>query len=61
MQQRAFDSTVAQQQAQVDYIASAAGTGTSSTEELEKLASLHEKGVISDDEFADQKQKLLTS
>ena len=58
MQQRAFDSTVAQQQAQVDYIASAAGTGTSSTEEL---ASLHEKGVISDDEFADQKQKLLTS
>ena len=61
MQQRASDGAIAQKQAQANYIASAAGTGTSSADELQKLARLHEKGVLSDAEFADQKQKLLTS
>lgn len=28
-------------------------------EELEKLGSLHEKGILTDTEFADQKAKLL--
>lgn len=40
------------------YIREAAGT-TSSADELTKLASLHDKGVINDQEFAAQKAKLL--
>ena len=39
-----------------DYIRSVAG---GSAAELEKLAALHEKGVLTDEEFASQKAKVL--
>ena len=36
-----------------------AGSGASSADELTKLTELHKSGVLSDDEFATQKAKLL--
>ena len=59
MQQRALQGAAAQEQAQREYIQTAAGTGVSDADELEKLASLHQSGVINDAEFADQKQKIV--
>ena len=58
MQQRAIDHAVKQEKAQREYIAAAAGSG-SSADELAKLKSLHDQGVLTDDEFAAQKQKVL--
>lgn len=47
-------------QSQFDsYVRDAAGTQTSSADELTKLAGLRDSGVITDDEFAAQKSKLL--
>jgi hypothetical protein len=56
--------SVAQQQASQDaadsYIREAAGSGGgSSADELTKLAALRDSGVLTDDEFAAQKGKLL--
>ena len=59
MQKRAIDHATAQQQAQAEYIRSTAGTGTSTADELQKLANLHQNDVITDAEFAAQKQKLM--
>jgi hypothetical protein len=42
-----------------DYVRSTAGTGGGTAEELSKLADLHAKGVLTDEEFAAQKAKLL--
>ncbi|MCH8899183.1 MAG: SHOCT domain-containing protein [Acidobacteria bacterium] len=42
----------------MDYIHDVAGS-SSSTDELEKLAQLHSRGVLTDDEFATQKAKIL--
>ena len=42
------------------YIQSAAGTSTSTAEELTKLAGLRDQGVITDAEFAAQKAKLVS-
>jgi hypothetical protein len=61
MQKRAIDQAAAQQQSQADYIRSAAGTGTSTADELEKLADLHQDGVLNDAEYTSQKQKILNS
>lgn len=48
------------QAAQADYIRSVTGSGgTSTADQLEKLASLHDAGKLTDDEFAAQKAKLL--
>ena len=47
------------EQAFQDYIRNAAGSGGGTADELTKLADLHAKGVINDDEFARQKAKLL--
>ena len=48
------------QAAQEDYIRSVAGAGSGGTaDELTKLAALHDKGVLSDEEFASQKAALL--
>jgi ABC-type multidrug transport system fused ATPase/permease subunit len=49
----------AQQQAFQQYVKDTAGTQASSAEELTKLAELHDRGVLNDDEFAAQKAKLL--
>src|SRR5437762_14350322 len=42
------------------YIQSAAGTSSSTAEELTKLSGLRDQGVITDAEFAAQKAKLLS-
>jgi len=59
MQQRALENAAAQEQAQRNYIRSAASDGTSSADELEKLADLHKSGVINDTEYTQQKEKIL--
>ena len=42
-----------------DYVRTTAGTGGGTADELSKLADLHAKGVLTDEEFAAQKSKLL--
>ncbi len=60
MQKRSMDRAVDQQAAQAAYIQDVAGSG-STADELEKLKGLHDRGVLSDDEFAAQKQKVLAT
>jgi len=60
MQQRAIDHAAKQDKAQREYIAEAAGSG-SSADELEKLKQLHNQGVLTDEEFAAQKAKVLAA
>lgn len=54
---------IEQQQAMQDqfdsYVRQAAGPGAGSADELTKLAGLRDSGVITDEEFAAQKSKLL--
>ena len=57
MQQRALDAAAAQEKAQREYIQEV--SGGSSADELEKLKRLHDQGVLTDEEFAAQKQKVL--
>lgn len=53
-------SAAQEQQAQMDsYIRQAAGSGGGAADELAKLAELRNQGVLSDEEFAQQKSKLL--
>jgi hypothetical protein len=58
MQERTVKDYQAMESAQKDYIRQVAGTG-SAADELEKLAGLRDSGVISEDDFAAQKAKLL--
>jgi hypothetical protein len=58
MQARSVKDYQAMESAQKDYIRQVASTG-STADELEKLAGLRDSGVISADEFATQKAKLL--
>ena len=58
MQQRAIEQAARQEQAQREYIAEVSGSG-SSADELEKLKRLHDQGVLTNDEFATQKQQVL--
>ena len=58
MQERSRKAAEELQEAQKAYIRDAAGT-VSTAEELTKLAELRDKGVISEEEFAAQKAKLL--
>ncbi len=60
MQQRTIDHAAKQEKAQRAYIAETAGSG-SSADELEKLKRLHDQGVLSDEEFAAQKQRVLAA
>jgi hypothetical protein len=48
-----------QQQAFNSYVREAAGSSTSTADELSKLAGLHTQGLLTDDEFAAQKARLL--
>lgn len=59
MAQRDIEQAQAIHEAQRAYIQEAAGTSTSAAEEIEKLAALKDRGVITDEEFAAQKAKLL--
>ena len=58
MNERAMKQAAAQEKAARQYIQEAAG-GTSTADELAKLADLRKQGVLTDDEFAAQKAKLL--
>ena len=60
MQERSMNRAMSQQEAQAAYIQDVAGSG-STADELEKLKGLHDRGVLSDDEFAAQKQKVLAA
>ncbi len=60
MQQRRVDDAMAQKRAADEYIRQAAGSGGSGVaDELTKLGQLREQGVLSDEEFQQQKAKLL--
>ena len=58
MQERAMKQAAARDKAARAYIQDAAGS-TSSAEELEKLAKLRDQGVLTEEEFAAQKAKIL--
>ena len=58
MQDRAQQEVYAQDQAFRAHVREAAGT--SSAGELSKLADLHDRGVITDDEFDREKDKILS-
>ena len=60
MQERSMDRARGQQAAQAAYIQDVAGSG-STADELDKLKGLHDRGVLTDDEFAAQKQKVLAT
>ena len=57
MQERSMKEAAKMQKAQEEYIQSVAGTSTA--DQLEKLAALHDQGKLTDAEFASQKAKLL--
>ncbi len=59
MAKREVATAQAMDQAQQDYIRSVAGSG-STADQLDKLASLHDRGVISDEEFQSEKAKILS-
>ncbi len=59
MTHRETASAVEAKEATDDYIRNVAGGGVAS--ELEKLADLHDRGVITDQEFATQKSRLLAA
>ena len=61
MQERSMKQAADYQKAQDAYIREVAGSGggESNADELAKLADLHKQGVLTDDEFAAQKAKLL--
>lgn len=59
MRRRDKEIATAVDKAQRDYIRSAAGTGGGAADELEKLAGLKERGVLTEEEFQAQKAKLL--
>lgn len=58
MQERAMSDMASRERATRSYIQDVAGTG-STADELAKLASLHDRGVLTDQEFAEQKAALL--
>ena len=60
MQERAARDAQAQDEAARAYIQQAAGSSTSSADQLAKLADLRDRGVITADEFASEKAKILT-
>jgi len=53
------EAVAAMEKAQRDYILSVSGGGASTAEQLEKLAALKDQGVLTEEEFAAQKAKLL--
>ncbi len=59
MHEREAAQAAQQKQAFDAYVKDAAGTGTSSTEQLAKLADLKQQGVLTDAEFESEKAKIL--
>ena len=60
MQERAAQQAQQQDEAARAYIQQAAGSTSSSADQLAKLADLRDRGVITADEFAREKAKILT-
>lgn len=61
MSEHAVQAAQAQDAAFRQYVQDAAGTSASAADELERLKALHDQGVLSDEEFAAQKAKVLAS
>ena len=59
MHERAAAQAAQQQKAFDTYVKETAGTGSSTTEQLAKLADLKQQGVLTDAEFETQKTKIL--
>ncbi len=59
MHERSARAATRQEEAFREYVRDAAGTTPSSLDELRKLASLHEAGVITPEEFEREKAKIL--
>ncbi|MCU0259387.1 MAG: SHOCT domain-containing protein [Ilumatobacteraceae bacterium] len=59
MRDRAIEDAKARDAAMQSYIRDAAGSGTSTADELQRLASLRDQGVIDDAEFQALKAKAL--
>ena len=59
MHERQMDHAISQQRRSDDYIRDVSGGGDDTADQLTKLAELHKNGVLTDDEFAAQKAKLL--
>ena len=59
MHERQMDHAVSQQRRSDDYIREVSGGGGDTADQLTKLSELHKNGVLTDDEFAAQKTKLL--
>ncbi len=60
MQERAAGDARQQQQEFDTYVRDVAGSGTSSADELAKLAQLRDHGVVTEEEFQAQKAKALS-
>jgi Short C-terminal domain len=61
MHERQAQAAQAQEQAFRGYVQQAAASGGDSAEQLQKLADLRDRGVISEEEFQQQKAKVLAS
>jgi hypothetical protein len=59
MTERDIAAAKASEAAFQSYVRDAAGSGGGAADQLEKLAALKDKGVITEEEFASQKAKLL--
>lgn len=60
MASRRAEAAKAQEEAMQAYIRQAAGSDTSTADELRKLSELKESGLLTDEEFSAQKAKLLS-
>jgi Short C-terminal domain/Phospholipase_D-nuclease N-terminal len=61
MHQRAAQQAAQQEEALRSYVQEAAGSSPSSADQLAKLADLRQRGVITSDEFDQEKSKVLAS
>jgi Short C-terminal domain/Phospholipase_D-nuclease N-terminal len=61
MHQRAAQQAAQQEEALRSYVQEAAGSSASSADQLAKLADLRQRGVITSDEFEQEKSKVLAS
>jgi hypothetical protein len=61
MTERAMKEAAAQERAMREYVQDVASSGSSTADELAKLASLRDRGLLTSDEFDAQKAALLGS
>ena len=61
MQKRKLEEAADMQKAQEEYIRSVSSGGDSAADQLEKLKKLHDSGALTDEEYAQQKAKVLNA